>query len=193
MGDHKKPPVPPPATIVLSLDRKPSAAAQPASRAGVMVLPPVRPSGPTLQTPPTQSDNSQNAQNSAQAPAQGTSWTSTYGRPLDPLLFFAPCCFFIRERAPKKWQSLQITPAQTAITVERNARSTKQPRRSKSRQKADPDQERGRFRHTIQLEPKVERKLRVVAEILGIDLNAAIAVCVSIHHHQLTKSSSGDS
>jgi hypothetical protein len=39
----------------------------------------------------------------------------------------------------------------------------------------------------------VEQKLRVVAEILWIDLNAAIAVCVSVHHHRLTKSGSGDS
>lgn len=84
---------------------------------------------------------------------------------------------------------VQIAPVQTAITVERTARSTKQPRRSENRKKADLDQERGRFWHTIRLEPKVEQKLRVVAEILGIDLNAAIAVCVSVHHHRLTKPS----
>lgn len=88
---------------------------------------------------------------------------------------------------------VQIAPAQTSITVDRNARSTKQPRRSKNRKKADLDQERGRFRHTIRLEPKVEQKLRVVAEILRIDLNAAIAVCVSVHHHRLTRSGGGDS
>ena len=32
------------------------------------------------------------------------------------------------------------------------------------------------------LEPKVEQKLRMVAEILGVDLNAAIAVCIAVHH-----------
>ena len=37
--------------------------------------------------------------------------------------------------------------------------------------------------HTIRLEPKVEQA-RTVAEILGIDLNFAIAVCVSVHHHR---------
>jgi len=87
---------------------------------------------------------------------------------------------------------VQNAPTQTAITEERNARTTKPRRRSKQCKKADLDQERGRFRHTIRLEPKVEQKLRAVAEILGIDVNAAIAVCVSVHHHRLTKSG-GDS
>lgn len=88
---------------------------------------------------------------------------------------------------------VQNTPTQTAITEERNARTTKQPRRSKQRKKADLDHERGRFRHTIRLDPKVEQKLRAVVGILGIDLNAAIAVCVSVHHHRLTKPGGGDS
>ena len=88
---------------------------------------------------------------------------------------------------------VQNAPAQTAITTDRNARTTKQPRsRSKNRKKADLDQERNRFRHTIRLDPKVEQKLRAVADILGVDLNAAIAVCVSVHHYRLTKSGSGD-
>ncbi|MBL9005413.1 MAG: hypothetical protein JNJ46_14260 [Myxococcales bacterium] len=87
---------------------------------------------------------------------------------------------------------VQIAPAQTAITAERNARTTKQPRRSKQRKKADLDHDRGRFRHTIRLDPKLEQKLRTVAEILGIDMNAAIAVCISVHHHRLAKGGSGD-
>ena len=90
-------------------------------------------------------------------------------------------------------QNAAQTPAQTAIAVAHGARTPKQPRRSKQRKKADLDQDRGRFRHTIRLEPKVEQKLRTVAEILGIDLNAAIAVCVSVHHHRLTKQGGGDS
>ncbi len=210
MSDHTKPPVPPPATIVLSADRKPSAAAQPAPRAGVIVLPPVRPSGSTLQTAHVQSDNSQNAQNSAQAPAQGASWTSTYGRPLDVNGDVQQTSALAPSLAPQvtrnsdgtalalsapsgRQMDVQNPPAQTAITVAHGARTTKQPRRSKQRKKADLDQDRGCFRHTIRLEPKVEQKLRTVAEILGIDLNAAIAVCVSVHHHRLTKQGGGDS
>ena len=88
---------------------------------------------------------------------------------------------------------VQNPAAQTAIAVAHGARTTKQPRRSKQRKKADLDQDRGRFRHTIRLEPKVEQKLRTVAEILGIDLNAAIAVCVSVHHHRFTKPGGRDS
>lgn len=82
---------------------------------------------------------------------------------------------------------VQIARTLGAVPVSRTERTDKQPRRSKRRNKADLDQDRGRFRHTIRLEPKVEQKLRVVAEILGIDLNAAIAVCISVHHHRLTK------
>ena len=93
----------------------------------------------------------------------------------------------------RRQMDVQIAPAQAAIIVERNARTTKQPRRSKQRKKADLDEERGRFRHTIRLDPKVEQKLRTVAEILGIDLNAAIAVCISVHHHRLTKPGGGES
>lgn len=88
---------------------------------------------------------------------------------------------------------VQNQPAQTAITVAYGARTTKQPRSSKARKKADLAHDRGRFRHTIRLEPKIEQKLRTVAEILGIDLNAALAVCISVHHHRLTKSGGGDS
>ena len=88
---------------------------------------------------------------------------------------------------------VQNAPTQTAITEERNARTPMQPRRSKQRKKAGLDHERGRFCHTIRLDPKVEQTLRAVAEILGIDLNAAIAVCVSVHHHRLTKPGRGDS
>ena len=79
-----------------------------------------------------------------------------------------------------------MSPALIPVTIERPARSTKLQRKSKPKRKTDLD-ERGRFRHTVRLDPKTERKLQAVAEILGIDLNAAIAVCISVHHHRLTK------
>ena len=86
---------------------------------------------------------------------------------------------------------VQMSPAPIPVTIERPARSTKLQRKSKPKRKTDLD-ERGRFRHTVRLDPKTERKLQAVAEILGIDLNAAIAVCISIHHHRLTKLGGGD-
>lgn len=88
---------------------------------------------------------------------------------------------------------VQIAAAQTAISSARTARTTKLASKAKhkKRKKTDLD-ERGRFRHTIRLEPKIERKLQTVAEILGVDLNAAIAVCISVHHHRLTRSGGGD-
>ena len=208
MSEQTKPPVPPAAPLVLSAERKPGGAAPPAPRANVIVLPPARPAGMPLQpAPPT--DNVQSAQKGTQAAEQSASWTSTSGRPLDvngdvqQTSAMASSLALQAARnsdgtalvvsAPSGRQmDVQIAPAQTAITVDRNARTTKQPRKSKNRKKADLDEERGRFRHTIRLAPKVEQKLRAVAEILGIDLNAAIAVCVSVHHHRLTRSGGGD-
>ena len=210
MSNQAKPPVPPPATIILSSDRKPSGAAQPEPRAHMIVLPPARPSA--APSPPSSAslDGAQSAQRSPPDAAQSASRTSTSGRPLDVTgdvqqTSTLPASLALQAArntdgatlaisAPSGRQmDVQIAPAQTAIIVERNARTTKQPRRSKQRKKADLDEERGRFRHTIRLDPKVEQKLRTVAEILGIDLNAAIAVCISVHHHRLTKPGGGES
>lgn len=205
MSSQQKPPVSPPPPFVLPSDRKPSTTAQPASDAGVIVLPSVRPAAISLPVAPPSSDRSQNTQNSAQPPSQSASWTSTSGRPLDvtadvrqtsalaaSLALQAArntdATALVTSAPSGRQMDVQNTPTQTAIIEERSARTTKQPRRSKQRKQADLDHERGRFRHTIRLEPKVEQKLRAVAEILGIDLNAAIAVCVSVHHHRLTKS-----
>ena len=170
----------------------------------MIVLPPARLSA--APTPPASPsfESAQSAQRSPPDAAQSASRTSTSGRPLDvtgdvqqtSALAASLALQATRNTdgstlavsAPSGRQmDVQIAPAQAAIIVERNARTTKQPRRSKQRKKADLDEERGRFRHTIRLDPKVEQKLRTVAEILGIDLNAAIAVCISVHHHRLTK------
>ncbi len=210
MSDQAKPPIPPPATIVLSADRKFTGATQSEPRTKVIVLPPVRSSDVPLQTAPSSSDSVQSTQKGTPAAAPGDSWTSRSGRPLDvngdvhqtsaPASSLAlqvsrnsDGAALVVSVPSGRQMDVQNAAGQAAITVERNARTTKQLRRSKNRKKADLDQERGRFRHTIRLEPKVEQKLRVVAEILGIDLNAAIAVCVSVHHHRLTKTGGGDS
>ena len=210
MNDQAKPPIPPPATIVLSADRKPSGAALPAPRANVIVLPPTRPAGMPLQPAPPSLDSAHSAQKITPVAAQSVSWKSASGRPLDvnsdvqqTSALAASLALQVARNSDGatlavsgpfgRQMDVQNAPAQTAITVDRNELTTKQPRRSKSRKKADLDEERGRFRHTIRLAPKVEQKLRTVAEILGIDLNAAIAVCISVHHHRLTKPGNGDS
>ena len=197
------------ASLVLPSDPQPSGVSQPAPRPGVIVLPAVRPAVMPLPVAPPAADSGHNPQNTAQTPAQSPSWTSTSGRPLDVngdvQQTSAPAASLALQGARNsdgntmalsapsgRQMDVQNAPAQTAITVAHGARTTKQPRRSKGRKKADLDHDRGRFRHTIRLEPKVEQKLRTVAEILGIDLNAAIAVCVSVHHHRLTKSGSSD-
>jgi len=142
MSDQAKPPILPPATIVLPAERKPSGAVQPPPRAGVIVLPPVRPSAIALQPEPSPADSAQSAPTGAPAAVQSVSWTSTSGRPLDvngdvqqtsalasslalqaarnidgaALAFSAPS---------GRQMDVQIAPAQTAITAERNARTTK--------------------------------------------------------------------
>jgi hypothetical protein len=121
--------------------------------------------------------------------------TSTVSSSLTPGLGIGSDEATLAKSAPAGRQmDVQMAAAQTALSTDRTARSSTPPSKTKSRKRKKTGlDERGRFRHTIRLEPKVEQKLRVVAEILGIDLNAAIAVCVSVHHHRLTKSGSGDS
>ena len=210
MSDPRKPPFTPSAPLVLPSDRQPSGTAQPTPRPGVIVLPAVRPAVMPLPVAPPAADSGHTPQNTAQTPTQSPSWTSTSGRPLDvngdvqQTSALAPSpplqaarnsdgTALVLSGPSGRQMDVQNPPAPAAITVAHGARTTKQPRRSKQRKKTELDEERGRFRHTIRLDPKVEQKLRTVAEILGIDLNAAIAVCISVHHHQLTKPGGGES
>lgn len=138
-------------------------------------------------------------------PISSTPQTSTSGRPPDvqktsdlrtsliPASPQVPVAGSVSDTSLSGRQTdVQMSPAPIPVTVERPARSTKLQRKSKPKRKTDLD-ERGRFRHTVRLDPKTERKLQAVAEILGIDLNAAIAVCISVHqHHRLTKPGGGD-
>lgn len=88
---------------------------------------------------------------------------------------------------------VQMATAQTAISSTRNARSTKLQGKAKDKGRKTTDlDERGRFRHTVRLDAKTERKLQTVIEMLGLDLNEAIRACISLQHHRLTKSGGGD-
>lgn len=86
---------------------------------------------------------------------------------------------------------VQIMPRQSGHTEPQNARTARHTGRGKAKKKPGID-ERGRYRHTLRLDPKGEQKLRAVAEILGVDLNTAILLCISAHHHKLTKGGNGE-
>lgn len=81
---------------------------------------------------------------------------------------------------------VQLIPRQDASTAVRTTHALQRTRRSKP--KAELDEERGRYRHTLRLTPQSEHKLREIAESLGgVDLNAAIAMCIATYHQSLTK------
>lgn len=197
MSNRTVPPISPP---------PPSQASDGRARAGkIIVLSAARPANPSAPPAPSARDESKTAPERVAAQDVDVHQTSTSGRPLEvhsdvhqtstaPSSLIPPFNMNSVEPAladPRpvgRQMDVQMAQAQTAITAERIARSTKQPStiKAKKKKKAGID-ERGRFRHTIRLEPKSERKLREVAEILGVDLNAAIAVCISVHHHRLTR------
>lgn len=198
MSQRTIPPVPPPSTSPTSDGRR--------SSGNVIVLSSPRPAAPSR---PVQDESAPAAQSPA-ARDSGASGTSTSGRPLDvhsdvqqtsavpSSLIPTPACGsddaeLVSSLPAGRQMDVQMATAQTAITSTRTARSTKLQGKAKDkkRKKTNLD-ERGRFRHTVRLDPKIERKLQTVAEILGVDLNAAIAVCISVHHHRLTKSGGGE-
>lgn len=133
-------------------------------------------------------------------PIQPTPRTSTYGRPPDvhvDVQTAAPRSQDVAQQTlpavdsaqlvPKpagRQEDVQLAPAKHTALAERIQRAPKQPRKPKPKTELD---ERGRYRHTVRLDAKVEQRLQAVAEILGVDLNAAISMCISVHFHRLTK------
>jgi hypothetical protein len=71
------------------------------------------------------------------------------------------------------------TPKAEGTTSGANPR---QRRRHQATIKPDPS---GRYRHTFRLEHSAEEKLRLLSDLLGIDMNAAVAVAISAHYQQL--------
>lgn len=83
---------------------------------------------------------------------------------------------------------VQSQPPNHAARAERSARSTRQPRKPK----AELDEQRGRFRHTLRLTPQSEQKLQEIAQSMGVDLNAAMSVCIAAYHQSLGKRGKAD-
>lgn len=81
---------------------------------------------------------------------------------------------------------VQLITLQDASAAVRTTHSLQRTRRSKP--KAELDDSRGRYRHTLRLTPQSEHKLREIAESMGgVDLNAAIAICIAAYHQSLSK------
>jgi hypothetical protein len=73
--------------------------------------------------------------------------------------------------------------------LEQSAQAPQQSRPPKRQTNLDTS---GRYRHTLRLEPKIERELHAVAEVLGVDMNAAMSVCISEHYRRLKKAGPSD-
>lgn len=89
---------------------------------------------------------------------------------------------------PGRPLDVQSQPPNHAARAERSARSTRQPRKPK----AELDEQRGRFRHTLRLTPQSEQKLQEIAQSMGVDLNAAMSVCIAAYHQSLGKRGKAD-
>lgn len=141
-------------------------------------------------------------------PASGVPRTSTYGRPLDVhsdvhsdvQQTSARSAALAAQPLPAggdngtsadlagRQMDVQHAAPKHAVVADRIP-TVKRTRKAKKKTDLD---DRGRFRHTVRLDPKAEQKLRAVGEILGVDMNAAIAVCISVHYHRLIKPGSSD-
>lgn len=85
---------------------------------------------------------------------------------------------------------VQLIAPQDASIAPRIGRAAPPSRRPKPKAELD---ERGRYRHTLRLTPQNEQKLREIAESLGgVELSAAIAICITTYHQSLAKRSKPD-
>ncbi len=81
----------------------------------------------------------------------------------------------------------QSDVAQTSANQSRSQESPRAVKRQSRTQWHTDQDESGRYRHTIRLEPKIEDQLRIVAESLGVDMNAAISVCITAQYRHLKR------
>ena len=85
---------------------------------------------------------------------------------------------------------VQVIAPKHAPTAARIAHGLQPSRQKKPKAELD---DRGRYRHTLRLTPQNEHKLREIAESIGgVDLNAAIAICITTYHQSLAKRSKAD-
>ena len=85
---------------------------------------------------------------------------------------------------------VQLIAPKQASTAVRIAPALQPSRKKKPKAELD---DRGRYRHTLRLTPQNEQKLREIAESIGgVDLNAAIAICITTYHQSLAKRSKAD-
>lgn len=91
--------------------------------------------------------------------------------------------------APGRPMDVQQIPSKPAANAERSLRAPRHARKPKPKTELD---ERGRFRHTLRLTQQSEQKLQEIAQSMGVDLNAAISVCIASYHQGLAKRGKGD-
>ncbi len=85
---------------------------------------------------------------------------------------------------------VQLIAPKQASTAVRIAPALQPSRKKKPKAELD---DRGRYRHTLRLTPQNEHKLQEIAESIGgVDLNAAIAICITTYHQSLAKRSKAD-
>ena len=139
-----------------------------------------------LPTPPTEATPVSRTSQRRPADVPGTSITSV------PLVSPGSS---VGEMAPNLTSSgrpadVPLIAPKHAFTAGRIAHALQPSRQKKPKAELD---DRGRYRHTLRLTPQNEQKLHEIAESIGgVDLNAAIAICITTYHQLLAKRSKAD-